>query len=100
IDLRYPHPFPTRRSSDLTQPSPQPFLFQNLDADVINTGVEVTLNIAAIATENLGLDFNLNYSYNDNIVENYNGILPTGNIRGQRSEEHTSELQSRENLVC
>lgn len=66
-----------------TQPSPQPFLFQNLDADVINTGVEVTLNIAAIATENLGLDFNLNYSYNDNIVENYNGILPTGNIRGQ-----------------
>src|SRR5690606_42032628 len=28
------------------------------------------------------------------------GVSPTGNGRRERSEEHTSELQSRENLVC
>src|SRR5690606_7963466 len=41
---------------------------------------------------------------NKNIVEGNvflgNGVDHTGGIRVIRSEEHTSELQSRENLVC
>src|SRR5690606_40764053 len=32
-------------------------------------------------------------------VDAFNGVRPVGELAG-RSEEHTSELQSRENLVC
>ena len=65
------------------QPAPQPFVFTNLDAEVINQGVEVTLNYVALATENLGLDFGINAAYNDNRVENFDGIVDTGQINGQ-----------------
>lgn len=65
------------------QPAPQPFTWQNLDADVINSGVEFTLNYYAIDTDNTNLEFSLNTSYNRNIVKNFNGIVDTGSISGQ-----------------
>src|SRR5690606_40092324 len=37
----------------------------------------------------------------NNLYWDYTGLYGVGNINGNaRSEEHTSELQSRENLVC
>lgn len=65
------------------QPAPQPFVFQNLDADVINQGVEVMLNYAILNTERVGLDFGINASYNHNVVRNFRGIVDTGEISGQ-----------------
>ena len=65
------------------QPAPQPFYWRNLDGDVVNRGVEITLNYVAIASENLGLDFGFNISYNKNEVRNFNGIYNTGGINGQ-----------------
>lgn len=65
------------------QPAPQPFVFQNLDAEVVNQGVEVMLNYAAIATDRISLDLGINGSYNHNEVRNFNGIVDTGEINGQ-----------------
>lgn len=66
------------------QPAPQPFTWRNLDADVMNNGVELTLNYYAIDKEDLGLNFGFNISYNRNMVENFNGApLNTGDINGQ-----------------
>ncbi len=65
------------------QPAAQPFIWRNLDADVVNQGVELGLNFIAIDGEKLGLDLGFNFSYNDNVVENYTGELLTGNINGQ-----------------
>lgn len=65
------------------QPAPQPFTWQNLDADVINSGIELTLNYFAMDTDEMGLDFGFNISFNDNVVENFNGVVNTGVINGQ-----------------
>lgn len=65
------------------QPAPQPFTWQNLDADVINSGFEFTLNYYAIDTENTNLEFSINGAYNKNVVKNFDGIIDTGSISGQ-----------------
>ncbi len=66
-----------------TQPAPTPFTFKNLDAVVVNQGVELTLNYFAIDKEKAGLNFAFNGSYNDNKVENLAGSVDTGAISGQ-----------------
>lgn len=66
------------------QPAPQDFTWRNLDADVVNKGVELTLNYYAIDNENVGLNFGVNVAYNKNRVERYTGApLNTGEINGQ-----------------
>jgi iron complex outermembrane receptor protein len=66
------------------QPASQNFIWRNLDADVVNNGVELTLNYYAIDTEDFGLSFGFNAAYNDNMVKNYTGApLNTGEINGQ-----------------
>lgn len=66
------------------QPAAQNFVWRNLDADVINNGVELTLNYYAIDTENTGLNFSFNIAHNTNKVERYTGApLNTGDINGQ-----------------
>src|SRR5690606_42049852 len=93
------HSFPTRRSSDLTgtELDGTPYVFTPLQSgNVIVTDIparvrypitEATTNIGSLAeaVQNMGgsdeIDVKLWWDVN-------------------RSEEHTSELQSRENLVC
>src|SRR5690606_41502583 len=70
------HPFPTRRSSDLFQ------------ASTPTGGVPSPDDPAAVSNGYLSLDLKLA------------GEAPQSFDFGDRSEEHTSELQSRENLVC
>lgn len=66
------------------QPAAQDFIWQNLDADVVNQGVELTLNYAAIESDKIGLNFGFNVSYNHNEVKNYTGPpINTGGINGQ-----------------
>lgn len=65
------------------QPSPQPFTWQNLDAEVINKGVEFSLDYNILQQERFLWNLGFNISYNDNMVRNYNGANRTGEISGQ-----------------
>src|SRR5690606_42145871 len=75
------HSFPTRRSSDLTAESPMitALLFITFAVlMLIGTSVGVALGVAGTLSI----------------------VLTNLDTNWYRSEEHTSELQSRENLVC
>src|SRR5690606_41692900 len=80
------HSFPTRRSSDLLTGGPYPV--RNLVQNVNDLKAQIAANEMGISAlrEMIG-QFGLD------VVDAYMGHV-------QRSEEHTSELQSRENLVC
>src|SRR5690606_42007036 len=84
------HPFPTRRSSDLPKSPKQDLsLFGNIP-------VKVTLEVASVEV-----------SLKELLDVDANSVIQLDKVAGEpldmkvnRSEEHTSELQSRENLVC
>src|SRR5690606_42082002 len=80
-DHRDLHSFPTRRSSDL----PDPDIAIGL---LIDQRRRVRSRPGMPAADRLGN------------VETGRDLPPEGVIYLLRSEEHTSELQSRENLVC
>ncbi len=65
------------------QPAPRDFVWKNLDADVINQGVELLLNLVAV--DKSGFDWNImgNVAYNKNEVKNFSGLINTGEINGQ-----------------
>ncbi len=66
------------------QPAPNPFVWTNLDADVINTGVELALNYLAVKSGDFSWDIQANAAYNDNKVKNLGGlVINTGAINGQ-----------------
>ena len=65
------------------QPAFFPFYFDNLDADIINEGVELALNVVAVDKDNFSWDVSLNGGYNNNVVRNFDGLINTGNINGQ-----------------
>src|SRR5690606_41530735 len=87
--LRDLHPFPTRRSSDL---------FISLIV-LLSVGVGLYITIGDSDTTNVTA------SWDGMLLEQSSLPSPTRyvlefNGASLRSEEHTSELQSRENLVC
>lgn len=65
------------------QPAPQPFFFTNLNADVQNSGVELSLNVVAVDQPGFRWNVLLNGAYNKNEVKSYGGLLNTGAINGQ-----------------
>ncbi|MAU26957.1 MAG: SusC/RagA family TonB-linked outer membrane protein [Muricauda sp.] len=65
------------------QPSPQPFFFQNLDATLLNQGIEFDINWEAIQTEDVSFNASFNISYNENELQDFDGQIPAGTIRGQ-----------------
>ncbi|MEZ0538415.1 SusC/RagA family TonB-linked outer membrane protein [Fibrella arboris] len=69
--------------SSSAQPALTPFVWKNLDANVLNNGVELALNYAAVDKADFGWDVNFNVAYNKNIVKNYTGLINTGGINGQ-----------------
>src|SRR5690606_42070789 len=85
---RHLHSFPTRRSSDLP-----PVVLELVDAAGAGEGVEDGAFGDVVVLED-----------RSELVEQ--GLAVPGRVAdattevGLRSEEHTSELQSRENLVC
>src|SRR5206468_11332370 len=92
---RYRHSFPTRRSSDLKLPdgSPNPlFTIGGVNiprAPGVNAG-----NTAVIPNSDVDLSGCLAKTFFSPATDTTAGDL------GFRSEEHTSELQSRSDLVC
>ncbi len=65
------------------QPSPQPFFFQNLDATVLNQGIEFALAYDVIKSEDFNMDASFNVAYNENELQDFAGQIPAGTIRGQ-----------------
>ncbi len=65
------------------QPAVQDFVWTNLDADVRNRGVELSLNLVPVQTSDLQWTVSFNVAYNDNVVENFAGLINTGDIDGQ-----------------
>lgn len=65
------------------QPAPQQFVWQNLPAKVVNSGIEITLNYQAIEKQDVALSFNFNSAFNKNEVTDFAGVADTGVINGQ-----------------
>jgi TonB-dependent starch-binding outer membrane protein SusC len=65
------------------QPAPNPFAWVNLDGNVINKGIELSLNIAALDKTDFKWNVAGNVAYNKNTVENFNSIINTGEVNGQ-----------------
>lgn len=70
---------------NFAQPSSVPFRYQNLDADVVNKGVEFTVNAVVVDKNDFNLSVGGNIATNDNEVKNFGAErqLITGAIRGQ-----------------
>src|SRR5690606_40735338 len=86
VDLRHLHSFPTRRSSDL---SAGKMLIAGILPGLLTTAVFLTgIWLLTLRRPELGRT-TAKASWAERLVS----------LKG-RSEEHTSELQSRENLVC
>jgi iron complex outermembrane receptor protein len=69
--------------NEAAQPSPQPFFFTNIDANIINQGVEFSLNYDVIQQDDISWNVGFNIAYNDNVVKNFGGQIPFGQIFGQ-----------------
>src|SRR5690606_41742798 len=87
---------PTRRSSDLKlnksksayeHPQPHACFIQSVQDDLVNEGGIMDLWVREARL----------FKYGSGTGSNFSHLRGAGE---KRSEEHTSELQSRENLVC
>ncbi len=65
------------------QPAPNPFQYQNLPANVINSGVELGINFDAIQGSAFKWNIAFNGAYNHNIVKNLSTFYNAGEINGQ-----------------
>ena len=83
IDYYYKNTSDLLIQSNFAQPSVQPFVWTNLDANVINKGVEIAIEGDVISSQDLKWTVIGNVSFNDNVVQNYNGKINTGSINGQ-----------------
>src|SRR5690606_39282017 len=84
--------FPTRRSSDLIL-TPQGQAYQQIEAVGIVSGTGVP------ELAHRFVDYVLSEEV-QSLIPTTNWMFPVNAETPLRSEEHTSELQSRENLVC
>src|SRR5207244_12356230 len=87
------HSFPTRRSSDLTLAWQMEFAPATVPAQLeylLNTPVQMAQSQAAPAPQKRAAGGEVRFDFSAETV----GAPP------QRSEEHTSELQSPDHLVC
>jgi iron complex outermembrane receptor protein len=65
------------------QPAVTPFVWKNLDANVINTGVEISVEADVVHKGDFKWTINGNVSFNENEVKNFGGLINTGDIDGQ-----------------
>ncbi len=64
------------------QPAVNPFVFTNVDGEIKNSGIDLSLNALIVDSEDFSWDTNLNIGYVDNEVQNFDGIIDTGAING------------------
>ena len=64
------------------QPAAQPFVFSNLPAKIINQGIEFAINYDVIQQDEMNWNLGFNISYNENEVQDFDGLIQTGEING------------------
>lgn len=67
-------------------------IWQNLDASIVNSGFEFSLNYALIRNENLTWNIGGNIAFLQNEVKDLNGSYQTGGLHGQGISGATSQL--------
>ena len=67
---------------EAAQPAPQPFTFGNVDAYIVNKGIEFALDYDIVRSEDVTFNAGFNVAYNDNMVEDFDGQIQTGEING------------------
>src|SRR5690606_41982857 len=91
------HSFPTRRSSDLrwisSSPASQPIWYV-CSGMVLSGGAHISQNSASLFTPTIATSSGIRRP------STWHADMKLTALWSWRSEEHTSELQSRENLVC
>ncbi len=65
------------------QPARAEFRWENLDADVINEGIEISIEADAVDNNNFTWSVAANAAFNNNVVRNFAGNVNTGEISGQ-----------------
>lgn len=65
------------------QPAVNPFVWKNLDANVQNQGLELSLNVVAVDKSKFDWRISANTAFNKNEVKNFSGLINTGEINGQ-----------------
>lgn len=66
-----------------SQPAPNEFNWENLDAEIVNNGVELSLNLVAVDKDKFDWRVLGNVAFNKNEVRKFNSFLNTGEINGQ-----------------
>jgi len=64
-------------------PAVDPFQFGNVDAKILNQGIEFAIGYDFVQTENTTFSANFNIAYNDNEVQDFASAINTGEINGQ-----------------
>ena len=64
-------------------PAIDPFQFGNVDAKIVNQGIELAMGYDFIQSEDVTLSASFNIAYNENEVQDFGGAINTGQIRGQ-----------------
>lgn len=77
---------------DIAQPSLSSRIYRNLDGNVINKGVEVGLNFAAVQGKDFTWDINYNMTFIKNTLSNFKNYIVTGNVDGQGLSGAYSQL--------
>ena len=74
------------------QPSPGTTIWTNLDGEVMNKGIEVTLNAAIVAKQDFSWDFGVNATFVKNEVSGLPAPIQTGGLHGQGMSGTLSQL--------
>ncbi|WP_297764994.1 SusC/RagA family TonB-linked outer membrane protein [uncultured Muriicola sp.] len=64
-------------------PAVDPFQFGNVDASILNQGIEFALAYDFVQSENTTFSAAFNIAYNDNEVQDFGSAINTGEINGQ-----------------
>ena len=65
------------------QPAPQSYYWTNMDANIINSGFELSLSSDIISSKDFNWELTSNLSYNKNKVKDFSTIVETGRLNGQ-----------------
>ncbi len=69
--------------STAIQPAPASIYFINLPANIINTGIEFSINATVISNKDFTWNLGFNIAYNDNKLINFNqALIHTGQVDG------------------
>lgn len=74
------------------QPSPGTTIWTNLDGEVMNKGIEVTLNAAIVAKQDFSWDLGVNATFVKNEVSGLPAPIQTGGLHGQGMSGTLSQL--------